>query len=529
MIKKRFLGKGKIVPILIAFVIITAFGALMSIERAEATWNNPNDYQYHYKIIISNSNSSTLTNFQLKIILNSSVIDYSHWLSNGYDTLFTDATNTTIYNHYMEVWNTSGDSIFWVNVTNIPPGTSIMYMHCGQAGITSDPSDFDNTFTKSYAGDTALDVEWLLDEGTGTIAADTSGNNINGTIVGNATWVGSEGGQWDGYTVTFSTGDSIQLDEGGDAVEDNGQLSHPTSGTWEVWYKHLGTPSSDTAYVVYCDAAETNDGDAGILVLNNDTVKAKITDSTQSYGLYGGNVEVGKWYHLVLTLDNGIAKFYVNGELKASATTNASSLGNNLRNVSLSNYYNPSYILNGIVDSFRQYHRVLSEEEVERHYYRAKYANPLPSYTISGGAVDITLSGYDTNKVIWLPTATITDTTGDTVWSNETSYGILICENTGTLTINNMSMYITGPTDFSGEIMYVYTNKSGSWQLLGSGTDSATITVISSGSPWSLVPGDKIYFIFKVIYPAAITTTDGTYYSGGTPPPQLECYITADI
>gem|GEM_PF-5621171 len=532
-------AEAKLTALLIAFMIAaTSITVLLApTEKVEAAWNVPSDYSYHYKITISNTNSSALTNFQVRIVLNASVVNYSHWLSNGYDTLFTDATNTTIYHHYMEVWNTSGDSIFWVNVTNIPTGTSVMYMHCGQAGITTDPSDFDNTFTKSYAGDATLDVEWLLDEGTGTVVADTSGNNINGTIVGNATWVGSEGGQWDGHAgVTFSTGDSIQIDEGGDAVTDNGQLSHPASGTWEVWYKHLGTPPGlQNAYIVYCDAAGDNDGDAGIMVdRTNNTIYARITDTTP-HNLYSGvTATVGTWYHLVLTLDNGTAKFYVNGELKASATTSASSLGNALRNVSLGNYYNTDYVLNGTVDSFRQYHRALSAEEISRHYYMAKYANPLPTYTISlsGGTtstVDITLSGYDTDKVIWLPTATINDTSGDTVWSNASAnYGILICENTGTATINNMSMYVVGPSDFSGETIYVYTNESGSWQLLGSGTDSATITITSSGSPWSFAPGDKIYFIFKVSYPAAVTTTDGTYYSGGTAPPQLECYITAD-
>jgi len=226
----------------------------------------------------------------------------------------------------MESWNASGDSIFWVNVTSIPNGNSVMYMHCGQSGISSDHSNFDGTFTKSYAGDSNLDVEWLLDDGTGTTATDTSGNNINGSLTGTASWTGSEGGQWGGNSITFSSGDSIQLDSGGEAVTDNGQLSHPANGTWEIWYKHLGTPpGTENGYIIYCDGAGANDGDASKQIeKTNNTLKGKITDASNDYTLWGDSLSVGSWYYVVLTLDSGVAKLYVNGILKQSVTTSSS-------------------------------------------------------------------------------------------------------------------------------------------------------------------------------------------------------------
>src|SRR4051812_17190798 len=65
------------------------------------------------------------------------------------------------------------------------------------AGITL------STFWASNAADASLVGYWTLDESTGTIATDSSGQNITGTIVGTATHVAGIRGnclQFDGST-----------------------------------------------------------------------------------------------------------------------------------------------------------------------------------------------------------------------------------------------------------------------------------------------------------------------------------------
>jgi len=91
--------------VVIALMVISAFtGLFLMSERASAAWDTPGDYSHHYKITINNGGSA-LTNFQIKVILNSSNINYSYWQSNGYDTLLqmrpTQLITTSIWNRGM--------------------------------------------------------------------------------------------------------------------------------------------------------------------------------------------------------------------------------------------------------------------------------------------------------------------------------------------------------------------------------------------------------------------------------------------
>ncbi|MFQ6120050.1 MAG: hypothetical protein ACE5KE_09210, partial [Methanosarcinales archaeon] len=56
-------------------------------------------------------------------------------------------------------------------------------------------SDFDNTFTKDY-GNSGLVALWHMDEGSGTIITDSSGNENDGILKNGTTFVGYDGGQW---------------------------------------------------------------------------------------------------------------------------------------------------------------------------------------------------------------------------------------------------------------------------------------------------------------------------------------------
>ena len=458
--------------IVVALMVLTAFtGLFLMSERANAAWNVPGDYSTHYKITINNGGSA-LTNYQIKLTLNSSNVDYSHWQSaNGYDILFTNADNTTNYNYYIQTWNTGGDSIVWVNVTSIPNGNSIMYMHCNQSGITSDHSNFDGTFIKSYASDSNLDVQLLMDDGSGTTVSDSSGNNHDGTMQGETTWVGSEGGQWDGSSSTrFSSGDSIDFNSTlGPHL--NISVDAPATGSWEIWYKPQSLPSGDTNDYILCrDDSGTNSGDSAIAVRHvDDTFIAFGTDSSAKLSL-NTNVTavVGNWYYLALTYDGSTLKFYVNGELKNSTSINMPTLGNSGIDMYLSNF-NPStdYHIDGVLDNFRQYSRVLPADEISRHYYCSKYASTAPAISaiteVSGGETlpsaptgvtataytnfDITLAGYDANSRYNLSTFNTNDTVGDTIWSNSTTYGIMKVTNAGIQQINLSWTKGTGATN----------------------------------------------------------------------------------
>jgi len=149
----------------------------------------------------------------------------------------------------------------------------------------------------------------------------------------------------------------------------------------------------------------------------------------------------------------------------------------------------------------------------------------IATYTSGGGGsetIDITLSGYDANNITWFADVTVTDTEGNTTWTNQSAtYKYIIVENTGTADINNLTMHIK-PFSFGGTIS-VYSNRTGTWTLLGSGNNEFDITITSNGSPFVFHVGNKLYYIFKLTVPAG--TASGTYYTGGNSTP--DCYITA--
>lgn len=100
--------------------------------------------------------------------------------SDGYDIVFTDSTNTTQLDHQLKFNSTTGALKAYVNVTDISNVTSIN-MYYNNSGATN---------TEDKAGTWGVNASgiWLMDEGEGSYANDSSGNDNNGTITG-ADWV----------------------------------------------------------------------------------------------------------------------------------------------------------------------------------------------------------------------------------------------------------------------------------------------------------------------------------------------------
>jgi len=133
-----------------------------------------------------------------------------------------------------------------------------------------------------------------------------------------------------------------------------------------------------------------------------------------------------------------------------------------------------------------------------------------------GIIMDITVTGYDANKVLWGNPVNVTNTS-----SNTSIAQYLVVENTGTANISNLTIHLE-MFSFGGTIE-VYSNRSGTWQLEGSLSTSGNITIISGATPPNgLEVGEKWWFYFKITVPAG--TSSGTYYTGGTSTP--DCYIT---
>jgi hypothetical protein len=152
---------------------------------------------------------------------------------------------------------------------------------------------------------------WLLDEGAGTAAADSSGNGNDGTFIGDPEWVNGKFGK------------AVQFDGDGDYIEcaDSDSLDMTDQITVMCWFK------TDKAMVEFEDRQAlvgkhyleyevgvypggvihtyTNDGtgdgyDEGI----NASIAEELAES---------DWVVGSWYHVAWTLDGLHEIVYVNG------------------------------------------------------------------------------------------------------------------------------------------------------------------------------------------------------------------------
>ena len=152
---------------------------------------------------------------------------------------------------------------------------------------------------------------WLLDEGTGTAAADSSGNGNDGTLIGDPQWVNGKFGK------------AVQFDGDGDYIEcaDSDSLDMTDQITVMCWFKvdKAMTVFEDRQALVGKHYLEYEVGlypDGVIHTYTNDGtvdgydegINASIAEE-----LAEGNWVVGSWYHVAWTLDGQHEIVYVNG------------------------------------------------------------------------------------------------------------------------------------------------------------------------------------------------------------------------
>ena len=102
-------------------------------------------FAYRRAVTLTNP-GPTLTNYQVKITLSSSNMNFSHAQSNGGDIRFLASDGLTNLPYWIENWNsTSQVAILWVNVPSIPNGTSTIYLVYGNSSVTTSGSGT-NTF-----------------------------------------------------------------------------------------------------------------------------------------------------------------------------------------------------------------------------------------------------------------------------------------------------------------------------------------------------------------------------------------------
>ena len=180
----------------LAFLLLA--GLLAPIHAA--TYSDPwplaySNWQYRRPITINNPNSNDLTDFQVKITLDSS-FDFSKANSDGSDIRFADAAGNTIP-YYIESWDsTNRQAVIWIKVPSIPASSTVtVYMYYGNPSATSESN-----------GDAVFD---FFDDFDGT-SIDTSKWDSSGTVTISSGVVEINSGN--GYIKTKDTFQFVTLD-----------------------------------------------------------------------------------------------------------------------------------------------------------------------------------------------------------------------------------------------------------------------------------------------------------------------------
>lgn len=225
-----------------------------------------------------------------------------------------------------------------------------------------------------------LIAHWKLDDGSGTVASDSSGNGFNGTLIGGPTWtVGMDGM---GGGLDFDGVDDY-VDFGNPAGWPSGKSPRSLCG----WGK-TNTVASGYRWI----AAYGSEGTSLAMFIG-------LNGSTLYVGGYGDDLsvanawQVGEWVHVAVTYDGSIAKAYVNGREAASMGKNWNLvLGRAHIGRQVNNY---AEFWNGAIDDVRLYDHALKAAEVKALVPpKVKARDPNPANNSAG-----TFVGY----FMWTP------------------------------------------------------------------------------------------------------------------------------
>ncbi|MDT8304217.1 MAG: LamG domain-containing protein, partial [Sedimentisphaerales bacterium] len=207
----------------------------------------------------------------------------------------------------------------------------------------------DLTMNAAEAADPGLVGWWRFEEGSGTTAYDSSGNGLDGTLVGGATWT-------DGRI-----GGGIELDG------TSGYVSVPDfelttdSITFVSWVN--GWKGADWAPLI----SSREVGQCEMIFSDDDTLRYVWNDdSAATWGWTGGPViPQDTWAMLAVTIDPDKAVAYVytdNGGLTQS--TNAiAHIEETVGALQIGYSYDPRYV-RGIIDEAAVFDRALTEQEI---------------------------------------------------------------------------------------------------------------------------------------------------------------------
>ncbi len=140
------------------YITLLLVASLALVQTCAAlTYSGGGEWNYSEEITIKENSGSSLTNYQVPIVLNSSNFDFSLAQSEGQDIRFTSGDSQL--KHWIEKWDAKREkATIWVKVPSIPSGSNTkITMHYGNpdaSDIASGPGTF--VFFDAFTGTSAF-------------------------------------------------------------------------------------------------------------------------------------------------------------------------------------------------------------------------------------------------------------------------------------------------------------------------------------------------------------------------------------
>ena len=393
-----------------------------------------------------------------------------------------DGVNLTGFNLYQDRLITRCDNACSLTNANLSTATV-----SGEADVSDLYSVSSGNLTMTSTNSNGLAGWWKFDEGTGTSAADSSGNGETGTLVNDAAWVTSI------PTLDFTNSYALELD-GTDGHVNAGTTSDLQNFTICAWVNPDEVVTENSIFNKTASEGTTNDIHFAI----NTAAKLSSTINDGNTTASSTSISTDTWTHVCVT--NEIAStrvLYINGSPDATAssidpnanTSHTTYIGRDTRVLSSNDRE-----FDGTIDDVRIFTRALAESEIAslaagNLTHKSELFVPSSHTFAPGGDIDV--GDIDVN---------------------------------GTLTLAANDATVSGTWDATGGSF----TTSGQTMFTGTGTESDTIT--SNGQSFqNVIVNDGLVGYWKLDETSSGTFADSSGYgntgtgagaSGGNNTPQ---------
>ncbi len=337
-----------------------------------------------------------------------------------------------------------------------------------------------------------------MDEGSGSVVGDYSGQNLSGTAVNSPTWNTTADSKF-GRSLAFSPGSSQYV-----SVSHNAALNFSTQMTFAAWVK--GSLGNQMSIIDKGDY-----GDAFRVLIQGGGVSERVPAVQLKGSTVLGTTAIvsGSWTHVAFTYNGAETKIYVNGSLTDTSTAITGALSTTATAMYIGQGGLNNLYFDGTIDDIRLFQRALTAAEILSIYNRVPTGGKERSISVRSSQNRLLTSGL----VAFFP-LNDADASGTTVYDRSgrgndgtlTSGPVLATGKIGKavdldgtddkiVTVTNPSGLGYGTGDFSW-FAWIYPERiNGSYEMIWAQG--------GSGIPYLAVRDDTLHFYLSAIYETA--------------------------